>query len=109
MPTAAPRAASRRQIAAPMPREPPVTIATCPFQSMTRPPNLHQCRCMATTCVNRRLLVFTELAIAIEGLTDRPAVELLCPEQHGKGARMNDVLHDHSRWGPGDQLGAGNL
>jgi hypothetical protein len=22
---------------------------------------------------------------------------------------MNDVRHDHSRWGPGDQLGAGNL
>jgi kynurenine formamidase len=22
---------------------------------------------------------------------------------------MNEVLHDHSRWGPNDQLGAGNL
>jgi hypothetical protein len=22
---------------------------------------------------------------------------------------MNDLLHDHSRWGTGDQLGAGNL
>ena len=22
---------------------------------------------------------------------------------------MNDLLHDHSRWGAGDQVGAGNL